>query len=115
MRKVAQLLVVFASGFAAWLDWLTAPTGRQLALLAVFGAVQMATPYWLFARGLRTVSPHEAGIITLLEPLLNPLWAYLVTPEKDTPTPAMWAGGGLILLALVWRYIPDRRTGPSHG
>ena len=65
----------------------------------------------LVARGLRHVSPHEAGIITLLEPLLNPLWAYLITPEKDTPTPAMWLGGGLILAALVWRYVPDRVAG----
>ena len=31
----------------------------------------------LVARGLRVVSPQEAGTITLLEPLLNPLWAYL--------------------------------------
>jgi drug/metabolite transporter, DME family len=55
---------------------------------------------------LRTVSPQEAAIITLIEPLLNPVWAYLLTPEKDTPNVWMWAGGGLILLALVWRYVP---------
>jgi drug/metabolite transporter (DMT)-like permease len=91
---------------AAWLDWLTMPTPRQLGLLAVFGTLQMALPYWLFARGLRTVGPQEAGIITLLEPLLNPVWAYLVTPETDTPAGPMLAGGALILAALVWRYVP---------
>lgn len=90
-------------GFAAWV---TAPTARQVAVLAVFGAVQMAVPYWLFTRGLRSVSPHEAAIITLIEPLLNPVWAYLITPAKDTPTPPMFLGGGLILFALAWRYVP---------
>ena len=104
------LFVLLTTGFTAWLDWLTMPTGRQLALLAFFGAVQMAGPYWLFARGLRSVSPQEAGIITLLEPLLNPIWAYLISPETDTPTTPMLAGGGLILLALMWRYVPDRRA-----
>lgn len=86
--------------------WTGFPTARQLALLAVFGAVQMALPYWLFARGLRTVGPAEAGIITLLEPLLNPVWAYLVTPATDTPNAPMFLGGGLILAALLWRYAP---------
>lgn len=85
---------------------MSAPSPRQLAALAVYRAVQMALPYWLFCRGLRAVSPVEAGIITLIEPLLNPLWAYLVTPDKDTPTGPMLAGGGLILAALAWRYVP---------
>ncbi|HJZ57397.1 MAG TPA: DMT family transporter [Gemmataceae bacterium] len=89
--------------------WVAMPTSAQLALLAVFGAVQMAIPYWLFARGLRVVSPQEAGIITLLEPLLNPVWAYLITPETDTPNGPMFLGGGLILAALVWRYMPQPR------
>ncbi len=94
-----------ASGFAAWA---TAPSAKQVAVLAAFGAVQMALPYWLFTRSLRTVSPMEAAIITLLEPLLNPLWAYLLTPDKDTPTVPMLCGGGLILSALVWEYVPVR-------
>jgi hypothetical protein len=59
---------------------------------------------------LRSVSAPEAAIITLIEPLLNPVWAYLITPEKDTPTAPMILGGGLILLALIWRYLPIRRT-----
>jgi drug/metabolite transporter (DMT)-like permease len=93
---------------AAWSGWTEWPTARQLAVLAIFGAFQMALPYWLFTRGLQIVGPQEAAIITLLEPLLNPVWAYLITPEKDTPTGPMYLGGALILTALVWRYIPTR-------
>jgi drug/metabolite transporter (DMT)-like permease len=99
---------------AAWSGWTEWPTTRQLAVLAVFGAVQMALPYWLFTRGLKTVSPQEAAIITLLEPLLNPVWAYLITPEKDTPTGPMYYGGALILTALVWRYLPGRGLRVHH-
>lgn len=104
------LFVLLTDGPAAFAQWITAPSAKQLALLFVFGALQMAFPYWLFARGLRTVSPQEAAIITLIEPLINPVWAYLITPAKDTPNVWMLAGGALILLALVWRYLPARRN-----
>jgi drug/metabolite transporter (DMT)-like permease len=100
---------VFAlHGVAFGVEWLSTPTGRQLVLLLVFGAIQMGIPYWLFARGLRSVSPQEAGAIILLEPMLNPLWAYLVSPETDTPTSSTWLGGALILGALAYRYLPVR-------
>jgi DME family drug/metabolite transporter len=86
-------------------------TWAQTAVMALFGAVQMGLPYLLMARGLRVVSPQEAGVITLLEPLLNPLWAYLVAPEKESPTVYTLAGGALILGALVWRYWPRGKVG----
>ena len=108
------LFVAATDGPAACWEWATAPSPRQVFVLAVFGAVQMALPYWLFARSLRAVSPQEAAIITLLEPLLNPVWAYLITPAKDTPNVWMFTGCGLILLALVWRYLPRRGPLPEE-
>jgi drug/metabolite transporter (DMT)-like permease len=107
------LFVLVTQGPSSFVAWVTAPGPEQLAVLAVFGAFQMALPYWLFTRGLRAVSPVEAAIITLIEPLLNPVWAYLLTPEKDTPTPPMILGGSLILLALVWRYLPVKKPKPG--
>lgn len=84
------------------------PSGPQLAVLALFGAIQMALPYWLVARGLRVVSPQEAAVITLLEPILNPIGAYLVSGE--TPSVSTFAGGLFIVGALAWRYWPRKRT-----
>lgn len=104
------LFVLLNDGANEFGLWISAPSLFQLAVLAVFGGFQMAIPYWLFTRGLRTVSPQEAAIITLIEPLLNPVWAYLITPEKDTPNIWMFAGGGLILFALIWRYVPTKVT-----
>ena len=66
----------------------------------------MGLPYWLVARGLRSVSPQEAGTITLLEPLLNPLWAYLAASEL--PSRFTLIGGAFILGALLWRYWPGQ-------
>lgn len=103
------VFVLAAYGPAVFFEWVTAPAPRQVIVLIVFGAVQMALPYWLFTRGLRSVSAQEAGIITLIEPLLNPIWAYLLTPAKDTPSVSMLFGGAIIFLALVWRYLPVRK------
>lgn len=102
------LYVFLRFGPTEFWDWASEPSAAQFAVLAVYGVVQMAIPYWLFAKGLRVLSPQEAGIITLIEPLLNPLWAYMMTPEKDAPTVPMVLGGGLILAALAWRYVPAR-------
>lgn len=85
------------------------PTWSQLAFLALFGSLQMGLPYWLMARGLRVVNPQEAGALTLLEPLLNPLWAFLIAGEA----PHFWTfvGGAIILFALLWRYGWNPRAG----
>ncbi|MBI1918941.1 MAG: EamA family transporter [Planctomycetes bacterium] len=81
-------------------------TAAQWATLVLFGAVQMGLPYFLVARGMRSVSPQEAGTITLIEPLINPLWAYLISGE--VPSPWTFVGGSFILGALAWRYWPRR-------
>jgi drug/metabolite transporter (DMT)-like permease len=97
-----------ALALAPILWWLAPPqpSPAQLGILILFGTVQMALPYWLVARGLRVVSPQEAGTITLLEPVLNPAWAYLVAPQTEVPSPYVFAGGLFILGALAWRYWP---------
>jgi drug/metabolite transporter (DMT)-like permease len=89
------------------------PTLGQLAFLALFGTVQTALPYWLMARGLRVVNPQEAGAITLLEPLLNPLWAYLVAPETETPSAYTLLGGAFIVGGLAYRYWPRKTLTPT--
>lgn len=85
---------------------LPAPTLPQFIFLAAFGGIQLGLAYLLMAYGLRTVGPQEAGTIVLLEPILNPLWAYLVSPATDTPDAATFAGGMLVVGALAFRYWP---------
>jgi drug/metabolite transporter (DMT)-like permease len=82
------------------------PTAGQTLFLLVFGAVQMGLPYWLMSRALRSVTAQEAGTIGLLEPLLNPVWAYLVA--GDEPGITTLVGGAFVLAALAWQYWPRR-------
>ena len=99
-------VVLIRFGWSEFRIWFVAPSSSQFLFLFVFGAFQMAVPYWLFARGLRSVTAQEAGIITLLEPVLNPIWAYLIAPERETPTIWTIAGGGILIGALAWKYAP---------
>ena len=92
---------------------LSVPSAGQLAWLSLFGAVQMALPYWLMARGLQRVSAQEAGTLTLLEPLLNPVWAFLVVPGIETPTAATLVGGAFILAGIAVRYWPTAQMRSS--
>jgi drug/metabolite transporter (DMT)-like permease len=103
---------VSALALLPWVLFEPPPRAAQLVILFLFGAVQMGLPYWLMARGLRSVSPQEAGTITLLEPILNPVWAYLVASEA--PTATTFVGGALILAGLVWRYWPFRGRGHAR-
>lgn len=88
------------------------PHGIQWVLLAAFGMVQMGLPYVLFARGLRTLPGHQAAGLSLLEPLLVPVWVFLAWGQS----PAWWTfvGGGFILAGLALRYLgalwPSRRS-----
>jgi len=100
---VSAAVLLPVAVFAPW------PRAAQLVWLAAFGSVQLALPYCLMAYGLRTISPVEAGLLTLVEPVLNPLWAYLISPATERPTPATWVGGGLIVGTLAVRYWPRRR------
>lgn len=87
--------------FALMYAW---PTWPQLGVLCLFGVVQMGLPYLLVAYGLRSVSPQEAGTIMLIEPILNPVWAYLAAGEA--PSVYTFIGGMFIIGALAWRYAP---------
>jgi drug/metabolite transporter, DME family len=102
-----------AALLAPYCAYLALPvSGQQLLVLAAFGFFQMGLPYLLFARGLREVSGQEGAAIALVEPMLVPLWVYLM-PGGERP--AWWtvAGGGLILVGLFLRYAQAERAGSA--
>ena len=88
------LLLVVKSQLALSLD--------QTIILAVMGVVQLGVPYFLFSKGLQTLSLQEASLIALIEPVLNPVWVALTVGE--IPSTATLAGGAMILLGLSVRY-----------
>ena len=77
--------------------------------LAFFGVVQMSVPYILFARGLRSTTAAEASLLTLIEPLILPVWVFIAWHHHPSySSPPLWTlvGGALILTGLASRYLP---------
>jgi len=72
---------------------------RDLLLLAAMGLGQLALPYYFFQRALPHVRAVEASLIILLEPILNPVWTYLVVGE--VPVPRVIGGCAMIAAGLV--------------
>jgi drug/metabolite transporter (DMT)-like permease len=91
--------VAALSPYAIWGEY--QPADTQWIYLAGFGALQMGLPYLLFARGVRHVSGHEASGLALVEPVLVPVWAYVVWQEGVTWPIVM--GGTLIFCGLLLR------------
>jgi DME family drug/metabolite transporter len=79
------------------------PSAGQLPVLAAFGVIQMAIPYLLFAKGLQTVSAAEAGLLSLLEPVLTPIWVTLA--HGETPARFTIVGGAILLAGVAIRYV----------
>lgn len=78
-----------------------------LLVAAAMGIIQLSVPYVLFIKGLRTVPATDAALITLVEPLLTPVWVWLAVSEA--PHASTYVGGGLILAALLVRFLGARR------
>jgi len=78
---------------------LPSPTG--IAAIVTLGVVQLGFSYWLYARAIRQVTALEAVIIPVIEPILNPVWVFLVAGERPSP----WAlvGGAIVLSAVTLR------------
>ena len=92
------------------LAWPLEASGRDLALLALLGTVQLAIPCFLMIRAVRHLAPHEVALIALLEVVLGPIWAWLGAGEA---MPAATIQGGLVVLAaLVGDTLLARRTRP---
>ena len=93
-----------------------APTTRDLGIVLFLGLFQLGLSYVLFARGVRHTPAVEASLLALVEPVLNPVWTFLLAGERPGP----WAirGGAIILAGTLWRTLAPwvearRRTAPG--
>lgn len=92
------------------------PTLTQHDALSVvyLGVVQIGLAYVLFTTAMvRGVRSLDAGIVGYAEPVLNPVWVFLVLGER----PSEWAliGGGIIIAAVITHMLLDARLKRNNG
>jgi DME family drug/metabolite transporter len=83
------------------------------AIVVGLGTVQIGLAYLFLTRALRLVPAFEAMILLLLEPALNPIWAWLIHGERPGALPI--SGGALILAATgLKRWLDSRGSAPRE-
>lgn len=87
------------------------PTNMQLLFVLILGAVQIGIPYILYARALRNATALDAVVITMLEPILSPLWVMLALGEK--PDTYAMIGCAIVLCSVALRGILISRRKPE--
>lgn len=116
LNHIATALVMLP---IVWWSGVALPSGSMWFLLAGIGMLQMGLPYFLFARGLRTTPSHVASLVTLLEPVLLPVWVHVTRmsdPLYHAPHWWTWIGAACILVGLTMRFAwPDKKTRRANG
>jgi drug/metabolite transporter (DMT)-like permease len=69
--------------------------------LLLLGVVQLTIPYLFYSLAIRHVRALDASIISIIEPILNPVWVMLATSER----PSFWSiiGGSIVLATSLGR------------
>jgi drug/metabolite transporter (DMT)-like permease len=70
----------------------------NIAGILALGIFQIAIPYLLYSIAIRHVRAFDAVLVMTLEPVLNPIWVWLVIAEVPGPWSIV---GGLIVISAI--------------
>lgn len=84
------------------------PSLKTLVTVIIMGIVQLGIPYIFYIYSLKYVTALEAILLTVIEPLLNPLWVFIFTGEK----PGLFTiiGGIIVISSVLFRSIYVSKT-----
>jgi drug/metabolite transporter, DME family len=102
--------------FLFTLPWTLSISGGRLQdwlIIGYLGVFQLAVAYFCVTAGLRRLPALEASLILIVEPIFNPVWAFIVQGER----PGAWAliGGAIILLSSVLKTVSETRRWRRGG
>ncbi len=88
-------MVLYPESWALLMEW------PSLIALLWLGIFQIGVAYLFFVYALKFLPAIEVAILSLIEPVLNPTWVFLLLDEK----PGKWAllGGVIILFSVAMR------------
>lgn len=83
------------------------PDINGLVALLVLGVLQIGLAYLLYTAAIRHVTALEGILIPTIEPVLNPVWVFLIIGEQ----PGLWAltGGIIVIVTVTVRCIASAR------
>jgi drug/metabolite transporter (DMT)-like permease len=99
MTPATCLGTIFAAAFAASQASDFAVSGADMAWLFAFGVVNLGLGLAFFATGARMIPAAIAALLGTFEPLLGPIWVWLV--HAEVPTVRTIVGGAVVFVALL--------------
>jgi drug/metabolite transporter (DMT)-like permease len=99
---------VFSVALMLPFAWPLQASVHDVVMLATLGVFQLGLPCMLMIRASRGLSAPEIALLSLLEVLLGPLWAWLGAGE--VPASETVIGGALVMAALVFNEMAGMRT-----
>ncbi|HHU69291.1 MAG TPA: EamA family transporter [Thermoanaerobacterales bacterium] len=80
----------------------TPPDFNSILGLLFLGVFQLGFSYIFYAEAIKVITALESNLISVIEPLLNPIWVFFVIGE----VPGKWAaiGGIIVLVSVTVRY-----------
>lgn len=115
-RAIAAVIVANVGLAALLLPVVGVPDSASLAdwmLVSYMGIFQLGCAFILVSLGLRRVTALEGALLLLLEPLLNPVWAFFAHGEM--PGGLVLAGGGVILAASAARVVVNTQRAAAQS
>jgi drug/metabolite transporter (DMT)-like permease len=86
--------------------------GRDWLVVTYLGVFQIGLAYVMLSSAIAVIPAFEASLLLMLEPVLNPVWAWLVQGER----PGVWAlaGAAAIVVAMLAKgWFDQRRPQPE--
>jgi drug/metabolite transporter (DMT)-like permease len=89
--------------FLIGIPWMQGPGPNAAGWLGLIllGVFQLGISYILYAEAMKHVTALEGILIPVIEPILNPIWVFLLLHER----PGKWAilGGIVVLMSITFR------------
>jgi drug/metabolite transporter (DMT)-like permease len=113
MTSINAAGAILAAVFGYSLSAHPAVDVRDLVILFFFGLTTVCVAFVMFMEGAKFVPAAEAGLVSMLDVALGPLWVFLAFGEN--PGLATLIGGAFVIAAVSWRVIPEIRGGRAAG
>lgn len=97
---MGNLLSVFLLPVLAFDPTLLSYGLKPWILVIIMGVFQLGLGYILFALAIEKISATQSNVIATLEPILNPLWVYIVL--KEGLSYYSFVGGLIVIISIIY-------------
>jgi drug/metabolite transporter (DMT)-like permease len=79
------------------------PSPSGWIYLLILGVFQLGVPYIFYTAAIKNATALEAVLIPVIEPILNPVWVFLILGE--IPGPSALIGGAIVLISITLKCV----------